>query len=94
MIKRRENIAVTTMCYYPFMEPQKQDLIIGKEDGIVEVYTIAEDDVANLAGTFVRLLHKKEDFFRVLTNQLRVFRVEELVARITTKSLSAPSLVF
>ena len=37
------------------MDGQRQDLIIGKEDGIVEIYTVAEDDTAILVGVFVSL---------------------------------------
>ncbi|CAI4226090.1 unnamed protein product [Auanema sp. JU1783] len=44
--------AITTVTFYPFISSERRDLIIGKDDGVVEVYTIDEEDSATLASVY------------------------------------------
>lgn len=76
------------------MDGQRQDLIIGKEDGIVEIYTVAEDDTAILVGVFVSLfVDIGLSFFRMPTSPLRASPVAKLAARHMTRSSSARARV-
>lgn len=44
---------VTTIVCYPVTGGQFPDIILGKEDGLIEIYTIDETDAPHLFGTFV-----------------------------------------